>query len=73
MTEAEHAQTLDLLRDPKLLDRLLADSDTLFSTGWKLTRLTIAPGDIVAAIDLRVEAVFSNLTARGAEKNLCRS
>jgi hypothetical protein len=39
MSEAEREQALELLRDPKLLDRILADFDTCGLVGERTNKL----------------------------------
>jgi DNA primase len=51
MTEAEREQALELLRDPKLLDRILADFDTCGLVGERTNKLV----GFIAAVSRKLE------------------
>jgi DNA primase len=65
MTETEREQALDLLRDPKLLDRILADFDTCGLVGERTNKLIGYLAAVSRKLDRPLAVVVQSSSAAG--------
>ncbi len=65
MSEAERASALDLLRDPKLLDRILADFDICGLVGERTNKLTGYLAAVSRKLDRPLALVVQSSSAAG--------
>ena len=65
MTEAEREQALELLRDPKLLDRILADFDTCGLVGERTNKLIGYLAAVSRKLDRPLAVVVQSSSAAG--------
>ena len=65
MTETEREQALDLLRDPKLLDRILADFDTCGLVGERTNKLVGFIAAVSRKLDRPLAVVVQSSSAAG--------
>ena len=65
MTEVEREQALELLRDPKLLDRLLADFDTCGLVGERTNKLVGYLAAVSRKLDRPLAVVVQSSSAAG--------
>ena len=65
MTEVEHEQALELLRDPKLLDRILTDFDTCGLIGERANKLVGYLAAISRKLDRPLAVVVQSSSAAG--------